>query len=304
MTHAFVFPGQGSQAVGMARDLAEAHAGARDVLERVDAALGFALTAVMWDGPAEALTRTENAQPALLAASMAALAALGDAMPAPAFVAGHSLGEYSALVAAGALELEDAARLVRLRGQAMQRAVPEGAGAMAAILGLDMAAVEAVADAAGCWVANDNAPGQVVISGAADAVARAAEAAKGRGAKRAVLLPVSAPFHCPLMGPAADEMAQELEKVEFSAPRVPVVCNVSAAAETDPGRIRALLVEQVTGRVRWTQSMRLLAARGATELYEVGPGKVLSGLARRCDAALTCTQVGTAADVAGVRPAL
>lgn len=298
MTCAFVFPGQGSQAVGMARDLYDSHPTARDVLERADAALGRSLTDIMFAGPAETLTLTENTQPALLAASMAALAALGDAAPEPAFVAGHSLGEYTALAAAGALSLEDALRLVKLRGRAMQRAVPAGQGAMAAILGLTVSDVEAISNEAGCFVANDNAPGQVVISGTARSVNAAIDLAKVRGAKRALPLPVSAPFHCPLMEPAAKNMEQALEEVELKAPRVPVVCNVSVAPETDPSRIKTLLVEQVTGRVRWTETMAWLADNGVDQLYELGTGAVLSGLARRAPTKIPCTAIGSADSVA------
>ncbi len=313
MSVAFVFPGQGSQKVGMAGALADAYPAARAVFEEVDGALNQKLFALIEDGPEDELTLTENAQPALMAVSMAALAALrsegGDtATDAAAFVAGHSLGEYSALCAAGALSIGDAARLLKRRGQAMQQAVPVGAGGMAAVLGLDLDAVRAIAaDAAEgevCAAANDNAPGQVVISGAKAAVQRASALAKERGAKRAVDLPVSAPFHCSLMAPAAEVMAQALAEVDLRAPQPPLVANVTAAAVDDADEVRRLLVAQVTGTVRWRESMIWLADNGVTALYEIGAGNVLSGLARRIDGRLQATPVGTPDAVVAAAAAL
>ncbi len=307
MKRAFVFPGQGAQTVGMGRDLAEAYPAARAVFEEVDAALGEALSALIWEGPAEDLTLTANAQPALMATSIAALRALeaeGFGIENASFVAGHSLGEYSALCAAGALGLGDAARLLRLRGRAMQEAVPVGVGAMAAILGLDFEAVAEVAAEAAqgevCQAANDNDPGQVVVSGHAAAVGRAVEIAKAKGAKRAMLLPVSAPFHCALMQPAADAMAAALAEVEMAAPAVPLVSNVAAQAVSDPVEIKRLLVEQVTGRVRWRESVIWMAGHGVGELIEIGAGKALTGMARRIDREVAARAVGTPADVAAV----
>jgi [acyl-carrier-protein] S-malonyltransferase len=301
---AFTFPGQGAQAVGMGRDLAEAYPAAAAVFDEVDAALGEKLSALIWDGPAEELTLTANAQPALMATSIAAMRALeaeGVTVEAANFVAGHSLGEYSALCAAGALSLSDTARLLRIRGKAMQAAVPVGVGAMAALLGLDFAAAQAVAEEAAqgevCQAANDNDPGQVVVSGHKGAVERAVEIAKTKGAKRALLLPVSAPFHCALMQPAADVMAEALAGVEIVVPKVPLVANVRAEAVSDPAEIRELLVKQVTGSVRWRESVLWLAGQGVTELVEIGAGKALSGMARRIDRALATSAVNTAADV-------
>ncbi|MEO0823564.1 MAG: ACP S-malonyltransferase [Pseudomonadota bacterium] len=301
---AFVFPGQGAQSVGMGRDLAESYPAARAVFEEVDTALGEPLSRLIWDGPAEDLTLTANAQPALMATSLAAMRALeaeGVGVGSAAYVAGHSLGEYSALAAAGSLSIGDAARLLRVRGRAMQEAVPVGVGAMAALLGLDLEAARAVAEeAAGteiCQAANDNDPAQVVVSGHKAAVERAVEIAKKRGAKRALLLPVSAPFHCALMQPAAEVMATALAEVTLAAPAVPLVANVRAAAVTDPAEIRALLVEQVTGAVRWRESVAWMAGAGVTELVEVGAGKALSGMARRIDRSLATQAVGTAEDV-------
>lgn len=301
MVAAFTFPGQGSQAVGMGKDLAEAFPEAKAVFQEVDDALGASLSSIMWDGPDDQLVLTENAQPALMAVSMAVVRVLEangvDLSKAAAFVAGHSLGEYSALAAAGSLSLSDTARLLRTRGQAMQAAVPVGQGAMAALLGLDMdVAAEVAAEAADgevCTAANDNAAGQVVVSGHKGAVERALDIAKGRGAKRAVLLPVSAPFHCPLMQPAADAMAEALAGVAIKAPSVPLVANVLAEAISDPEEIRKRLVEQVTGTVRWRESVLWLAGQGVTTLYELGSGKVLSGLVRRIDRGLTGTAIGT-----------
>lgn len=308
MAVAFIFPGQGSQAVGMGKALAEAFPAARAVFEEVDAALGESLTAVMWEGPADRLTLTENAQPALMAVSLAVVRVMeaeGGVRLADkgAFVAGHSLGEYSALAAAGSLALADAARLLKRRGQAMQRAVPVGEGAMAALLGLDFEAAVAVAQAAAsgggevCSAANDNAPGQVVVSGHRAAVERAIALAAERGAKRSVLLPVSAPFHCPLMQPAADEMAEALAEVALGAPPLPVVANVTASQVSDPETIRDLLVRQVTGTVRWRESVLYMKSHGVDTLIELGAGKVLSGLARRIDRELSAMAAGTPAEI-------
>jgi [acyl-carrier-protein] S-malonyltransferase len=305
MTRAFVFPGQGAQIVGMGRALAEAYPAAQAVFDEVDEALGEKLSALVWDGPQETLTLTENAQPALMATSIAALRALeteGIAVTSAAYVAGHSLGEYSALCAAGALGLADTARLLRLRGRAMQEAVPVGVGAMAALLGLDFAAADAVAKEAAqgevCQAANDNDPAQVVVSGHKGAVERAVEIARAKGAKRAVLLPVSAPFHCALMEPAARVMAAALDAVRIEAPAVPVVANVRAEAVSDPALIRALLVEQVTGSVRWRESVEWMAGRGVTQFWEIGAGKALSGMIRRIAKEAETRAVGTAEDVA------
>jgi [acyl-carrier-protein] S-malonyltransferase len=312
MARAFVFPGQGSQSVGMGRALAEAVPAAAAVFAEVDDALGEALSRTMWDGPAEALQLTENAQPALMACSMAALRALeaeGVALARDAaFVAGHSLGEYSALCAAGAIGLADAARLLRLRGRSMQAAVPVGAGAMAALLGLDLEAAQAVAAEAAqggvCEAANDNAPGQVVVSGDRAAVERALEIAKGKGAKRAVLLAVSAPFHCALMAPAAEAMRAALAETAISAPVVPLVSNVEATGVADPEAIRGLLVRQVTGMVRWRESVGWMAAQGVTQLVEIGAGKVLTGLAKRIEKDMAAVAVNEPADAAAVAAAI
>ncbi len=301
---AFVFPGQGAQTVGMGRDIADAFPAAKAVFDEVDEALGEKLSALIWDGDIETLTLTENAQPALMATSLAAMRALeseGVAVTSAAFVAGHSLGEYSALCAAGALGLADTARLLRLRGKAMQAAVPVGQGAMAAILGLDLEAVEAMAAKAAegrvCAAANDNDPAQVVISGHADAVARAVEGAKEAGAKRALMLPVSAPFHCELMRPAAEAMAEALGRVEVGAPAVPLVSNVRAEAVTEPAAITSLLVEQVTHRVRWRESVAWMVAQGVTDFWEIGAGKALSGMIRRIHKEAGTRAVGSADDV-------
>jgi [acyl-carrier-protein] S-malonyltransferase len=305
MTIALTFPGQGSQAVGMGKSLAENFAEARAVFDEVDAALGENLSAVMWDGPIETLTLTANAQPALMAVSLAALRVLeaqGFQVSKAAYVAGHSLGEYSALAAAGSLSIADAARLLRIRGTAMQAAVPVGEGAMAALLGLDFETAKAVADEAAqgdvCEAANDNGPGQVVISGARAAVERALDIAKAKGAKRALLLPVSAPFHCRLMQPAADVMAEALAKVTINAPVVPLVANVLAGPVSDPSEIRNRLVEQVTGMVRWRESIGWLAANGVDLFAEIGAGKVLSGLAKRIAPEAQTLNVGASDDVA------
>ena len=308
MKRAFVFPGQGAQVVGMGRDLAEAYPAARAVFDEVDDGLGEKLSALVWEGDIAELTLTANAQPALMATSVAAMRALeAEGVPATsaAFVAGHSLGEYSALAAVGALSLADTARLLRLRGTAMQEAVPVGEGAMAALLGLDLAAAEALAAeaAAGggvCEAANDNDPAQVVVSGSRAAVERAVEIAKARGAKRALLLPVSAPFHCALMQPAADRMAAALAGVAIAVPAVPVVANVKAEAVSDPEEIRRLLVAQVTGRVRWRESVAWMAAQGVDEFVEVGAGKALSGMVRRIAKDAVTKAVGTPAEVAAL----
>ncbi|MBS3848934.1 ACP S-malonyltransferase [Devosia sp. J2-20] len=303
---AFTFPGQGSQAVGMGKELAAAYPEARAVFEEVDEALGQNLSAIMFEGPDDTLRLTENAQPALMAVSLAVvrvLEAKGISLADhAAFVAGHSLGEYSALCAAGTFSVSDAARLLKTRGQAMQKAVPVGHGAMAALLGLDLETARAVAaEAAGdevCDVANDNAPGQVVISGATAAVERALEIAKAKGAKRALLLPVSAPFHCSLMQPAAEAMAAALAEVTVNAPVVPLVANVLATPISDPDEIRQRLVEQVTGVVRWTESVAWLTGEGGvTHLAELGTGKVLTGLAKRINGDAVATAVGTPADI-------
>ncbi|PYF13243.1 [acyl-carrier-protein] S-malonyltransferase [Rhodobacter viridis] len=308
MSVAWVFPGQGAQTIGMGKALAEAYPAAKAVFDEVDAALGEKLSALIWEGEIERLTLTANAQPALMATSLAAVAALkaeGIEIGSAAFVAGHSLGEYSALCAAGALTLADTARLLRIRGEAMQSAVPVGVGAMAALLGLDFAtAAEVAADAAQgevCQAANDNDPAQVVVSGHKAAVERAVEIAKGKGAKRAVMLPVSAPFHCALMQPAADRMAEALAAVTVSAPIVPVVANVRAEAVCDPETIRQLLVAQVTGSVRWRESVLWMVSQGVTDFCEVGAGKALSGMIKRIAKETTQKAVGTPEDVAGLK---
>jgi [acyl-carrier-protein] S-malonyltransferase len=309
MSVAFIFPGQGSQAVGMGKALADAFAPARAVFAEVDEALGEKLTALMWEGPAETLTLTQNAQPALMAVSLAAMRVLEaeagvDLAREATFVAGHSLGEYSALAAAGSLGLADAARLLRIRGRAMQQAVPVGAGAMAALLGLDFPAAAAVAAEAGggevCAAANDNGGGQVVLSGTKAAVERAVEIGKQKGAKRAMMLPVSAPFHCALMQPAADAMAQAFEKVSVRVPVVPLVANVLARPITNPAEIVRCLVDQVTGMVRWRESVAFMAGAGVATFYEVGAGKVLSGLVKRIADTATGVSIGTPADVAAL----
>ena len=304
MSRALVFPGQGAQTVGMGRDLARAYPSAHAVFEEVDAALGERLSALIWEGEPETLTLTRNAQPALMAASLAVVRALeaeGARVADAAFVAGHSLGEYSALAAAGALSVADTARLLRLRGEAMQRAVPVGEGAMAAILGLDLAAVTDLAETAAagevCAAANDNDPAQVVVSGHAGAVARAVELARERGAKRAVMLPVSAPFHCTLMQPAADAMADALADVVIAAPSVPLVANVTAEATSDPDTIRRQLIAQVTAPVRWRESVAYMAGQGVTDIWELGAGKTLSGMARRIDRSLAARAIATPEDV-------
>ena len=304
MTRAFVFPGQGAQAPGMGRALADAYPAARAVFEEVDEALGERLTAVIWGDDADALTLTANAQPALLATSMAAMRALeaeGAGIGDAAFVAGHSLGEYSALCAAGALSVPDAARLLRIRGEAMQSAVPVGEGAMAALLGVDLETARAIAAKAAqgevLEAANDNDPSQVVISGARAAVERALDVAKAHGAKRAVLLPVSAPFHCALMEPAARAMANALDDVDIEPPAVPVISNVFAYGETDPAQIRTLLVKQVTAPVRWRESVMHMGEQGVTETWEIGAGRALSGMIRRVNRDMETRTVGTPEEV-------
>ena len=305
MTRAFVFPGQGSQTVGMGRALADAYPAAKAVFDEVDDALGQKLSALIWDGPEETLRLTENAQPALMAMSLAtmrALEACGVHLKASAaYVAGHSLGEYSALCAAGTFSLADTARLLRLRGQTMQSAVPVGKGAMAALLGLDIEAAEVVAAKAAqgvvCETANDNAPGQVVVSGERVAVERAVALASEHGARKAVLLPVSAPFHCALMQPAAAAMADALAAADMAAPCVPLVANVAAEGVSDPLTIRDLLIKQVTGAVRWREGVQWMAGQAVTTLVEIGAGKVLTGLTRRIDRSLSGIAVSTPEEV-------
>jgi len=305
MTIAFTFPGQGSQAVGMGKDLADAYPEARAVFDEVDDALGQKLSDIIWNGPEETLTLTANAQPALMAVSIAAIRVMEarglNLADKVSYVAGHSLGEYSALCAAGMFTLADTARLLRTRGDAMQSAVAVGEGAMAAIIGLEHADVEAVChEAAGagvCQIANDNGGGQLVISGSKAAVEKAAALATEKGAKRAIMLPVSAPFHSALMAPAADAMRHALAQVEKHNPVVPVIANVRAAPVTDAGEIADLLVSQVTGQVRWRETVEWFAANGVTSLYEIGAGKVLTGLARRIDKNLSGTAVNSPADI-------
>jgi [acyl-carrier-protein] S-malonyltransferase len=313
MTAAFTFPGQGSQAVGMGKALAQAFPAARAVFDEVDAALGEKLTDVIWNGPAETLQLTQNAQPALMAVSLATMRVLeaeaGFSVGRDAaFVAGHSLGEYSALAAAGSLSISDTARLLRTRGLAMQEAVPVGVGAMAALLGLDYDAAVAVASEAAqgqaCQAANDNGGGQVVVSGDKAAVERALEIAKSAGAKRAMLLPVSAPFHCRLMQPAADVMARALADVTIRQPASPLVSNVLARAISDPDEIRRRLIEQVTGTVRWRESVAYMASRGVTRFFEIGAGKVLSGLVKRIAERAIGISVGGPGDIAMAKEAM
>jgi [acyl-carrier-protein] S-malonyltransferase len=312
MAAAFVFPGQGSQAVGMGKALAEAFPQARAVFDEVDAALGEKLSATMWEGPGDTLTLTENAQPALMAVSLAVMRVLEaeggvDLKRDAQFVAGHSLGEYSALAAAGAFSISDTAKLLRIRGRAMQQAVPVGTGAMAALLGLELdAAAAAAAEAAQgevCDVANDNGGGQVVVSGNTSAVERAVEIAKASGAKRAMMLKVSAPFHCALMQPAADAMAEALGKTNVKPPVVPVVANVLAKPTSDPQEIVRRLVEQVTGTVRWRECVAFMAGAGITTFYEIGSGKVLTGLLKRIADGTTGTAIGAPDDVAAFKAA-
>ncbi len=307
MSVAFVFPGQGSQAVGMGKALADAFTPARQVFDEVDAALSERLSDTVWNGPAETLTLTENAQPALMAVSLATMRVLEtevgvDLKRDAAFVAGHSLGEYSALAAARAFSIADAARLLRIRGRAMQKAVPVGAGAMAALIGLEFDDVKAIAaeaaDVGVCAAANDNGGGQVVLSGAKSAVKRAVEIAKNRGAKRAMMLPVSAPFHCPLMQPAADAMAEALSAVSVKPPLVPLVANVLARPISEPADVVKSLVEQVTGTVRWRESILFMAQAGVTSFHEIGAGKVLAGLIKRIADGVSASSIGTPDDVA------
>jgi len=312
MAIAFIFPGQGSQAVGMGKGLAEAFASARAVFDEVDAALGDKLSAIMWEGPLERVTLTENAQPALVAVSLAAMRVLEaeagvDLKRDAAFVAGHSVGEYAALAATGALMLADAVRLVRIRGRAMQQAVPVGVGAMAALLGVDFDQAAAIAAEAAqgeiVQAANDNGGGQVVVSGHKAAVERAVEIAKAKGVRRAMMLPVSGPFHSALMQPAADVMADALAKVAVKPPCVPLVANVLARPTTDPAEIVRGLVAQVTGTVRWRESIAYMAGQGVSTFYEVGSGKVLSGLVKRIADGATGVPVGTPEDVAAFKAA-
>ena len=308
MSRALVFPGQGAQTIGMGRALAEAYPVARAVFDEVDEALGEKLSTLIWEGEIADLTLTQNAQPALMATSIAAMRALeaeGFGLDGVGFVAGHSLGEYSALCAAGALSLADTARLLRTRGLAMQEAVPVGVGAMAALLGLDFEAANAVAHEAAqgevCQAANDNDPAQVVVSGHKAAVERAVEIAKARGAKRALMLPVSAPFHCALMQPAAHVMAEALAAVEVHAPAVPVVVNVRAEAVSEPDRIRDLLVAQVTGSVRWRESVLWMERAGVTDYWEIGAGKALSGMIKRIVKGAQTRSIGTPEDIAALK---
>lgn len=307
MSTAFVFPGQGSQDVGMGAALAKEFAAARAVFDEVDDALGQKLSALMWDGPKEDLTLTENAQPALMAVSMAVMRVLESEhgfklADRVKFVAGHSLGEYSALAAAGALTISDTAKLLKLRGQAMQAAVPVGKGAMAALLGADLETAQKVAAEAAqgevCQIANDNDPTQVVVSGDKSAVDRVGALGKAHGIRRAVPLPVSAPFHCALMQPAADAMAAALADVDVKTPVVPLICNVLAAPVTEPGEIRKRLVEQVVGTVRWRESVLYMTANGITDVYEIGAGKVLAGLVKRTEKSLNSASIGTPEDIA------
>ena len=306
--HAFLFPGQGAQAIGMGKDLAENFLVAKNVFEEVNDALNQDLSALIWDGDIETLTLTENAQPALMATSIAAIKALeseGIEFGQASYIAGHSLGEYSALCAAGSLSLMDTAKLLRIRGKAMQDAVPFGVGAMAAILGLDFETVSQITNSSAndqvCQAANDNDPGQVVISGHKNAVEETIELAKDAGAKRAILLPVSAPFHCSLMQPAADTMAKALSEIILKDPIVPLVANVKANKEVNGETIKDLLVEQVTGSVRWRESIEFMSSEGVLEVYEIGAGKALSGMVRRIDREINVNQVF---DTSSVRAAV
>ncbi|MGR3660457.1 MAG: ACP S-malonyltransferase [Paracoccaceae bacterium] len=308
MSRAYVFPGQGAQAIGMGKALAAAYPAAREIFDEVDEALGEKLSTLIWEGDQDQLTLTQNAQPALMATSMAVMRALeaeGLGLEHVSYVAGHSLGEYSALTAAGALSVADTARLLRIRGLAMQDAVPVGVGAMAALLGLSFEqAAEAAQEASGdqvCTAANDNDPAQVVISGHKEAVDRAIDIAKGMGARRAVLLPVSAPFHCSLMEPAAIVMAEALDAVEISRPVVPLVANVLAGEVSDPATIRSLLVQQITGVVRWRESVSWMADQGVTQMWEIGAGKALSGMIRRIAKEVETRQIVTPENVSAAK---
>lgn len=296
--HAFLFPGQGAQTIGMGKDLAENFSVSKDVFEEVNDALEQDLSSLIWDGDIDTLTLTENAQPALMATSIAAVKALeseGIEFNQASFIAGHSLGEYSALCAAGSLNIHDTAKLLRIRGKAMQDAVPIGIGAMAAILGLDFNTVNKIAKSIGndqvCQAANDNDPGQVVISGHKEAVEQTIELAKAAGAKRAILLPVSAPFHCALMQPAADAMSEALDGIDLESPSVPLVANVKASQETNGSIIKELLIEQVTGSVRWRESIEYISSHGVSDVFEIGAGKALSGMVRRIDREINVNQV-------------
>ena len=304
MARAFVCPGQGAQSIGMGKALAETYAETKQVFEEVDDALGESLSSLIWDGEIDALTLTENAQPALMATSLAAARALsheGMGVESADYVAGHSLGEYSALAIAGALSVGDAARLLRTRGKAMQAAVPVGVGAMAALLGLDFETASEVAKEAArdevCETANDNDPAQVVVSGHKGAVQRAVGLAKEHGAKRAVLLPVSAPFHCSLMEPAAEVMKEALSEATITMPSLPVVANVRAEGVSDPDEIRKLLIQQITGSVRWRESVMWMAQNNVTEIWEIGAGKALSGMVRRIERAIECKNIATPDDI-------
>ena len=307
MARAFVCPGQGAQSIGMGKALSDRYKEAKAVFQEIDDALGMSLSLLIWDGDLETLTLTENAQPALMATSLAAFRALeseGISLEADDFVAGHSLGEYSALALSGALSIADTARLLKARGKAMQAAVPVGIGAMAAIIGLDFAAASEVAaeaaDGEVCQAANDNDPGQVVVSGNAAAIERAVEIAKSKGAKRAIILPVSAPFHCSLMTPAAEVMKKALAEVSILRPKVPLVANVIAEAVSEPEAIRKLLVEQITKSVRWRESVLWIAKQGVSEIWEIGAGKALTGMVRRINRDIKCRQVALPEDISNL----
>ena len=304
MSITFVFPGQGAQVIGMGQTLARAYPNSRNVFEEVDDALDFKLSKLVWEGEIEELTLTENAQPALMATSIATLRAMeeeGISSDTVKYFAGHSLGEYSALCAAGALDLADTARLLRLRGKSMQKAVPIGVGAMAAILGLNFEVVEKIAQEASqkqvCQAANDNDPNQVVISGNLEAVERAIILAKEKGAKRAIILPVSAPFHCELMQPASDVMAEAFSKVSFKIPSSPIVANYSALPVVDPTEIKNLLIKQITGRVRWRETINYISQNGVDKVIEIGSGKALTGMIRRINKDINCYNIGSSDDL-------